>query len=235
MIDLHCHILPGLDDGAHDWAEAMDMARSAQADGIEVVVATPHVYDQRLSLDRIRDTVASLRDRLVRENIKVDIIAGAEFYYDTRPDLAEDYVITGTRSLLVEFPHSHLPITVEQCLVELLGRGLHPIIVHPERNPGIMADPGRLLHLLGAGVYVQVTADSITGAWGGPSQDCAHYLLSRGVVDFIASDAHSSEHRPPRLSDAVRIAARLIGKKAARMLVEDNPRRLLAGALTSPS
>jgi protein-tyrosine phosphatase len=145
------------------------------------------------------------------------------------PELLKAYTINNTGFILVEFPYTHLPINAGEILFNLILQGLTPIITHPERIPTVMANPDTLLSLLNGNVYVQVTADSLTGAFGDRAKECACFLLQKGAVHFIASDAHSSKIRKPVLSEALAVAEKIIGKEKARLLVEDNPLSVISG------
>ncbi|MEZ4485396.1 MAG: CpsB/CapC family capsule biosynthesis tyrosine phosphatase [Syntrophotaleaceae bacterium] len=129
----------------------------------------------------------------------------------------------------VGISHSHLPLNANEMVFELLLAGLMPIITHPERNPSILRDPNRLFSLVEAGCLVQITASSLTGNFGADSKDCAEYPLKRGQVHFLATDAHSANHRRPILSEGLQAAAALIGEEAAMRLVMDNPAAVLNG------
>lgn len=229
MIDAHCHILPGIDDGPRDIAESIEMAEIAAADGITKIIATPHISDTSLPPGDIEDLVDQLNFRLNQKNIPVRIYPGAEVSITTGPEKLTSHTINRSPYILVEFPHDHLPSFAGSILKFLCARGLKPIIAHPERNYSIIRSPETLLNFLNKNVHIQITAASLTGEFGRDIQYCANYLLDSGNVDIIASDAHSRTARPPQLSAAVRHAAKRIGKTAARQLVTANPGAILNG------
>lgn len=231
MIDLHTHILPGLDHGAGDWAEAIEMCRIAVADGITTLAATPHVSEVfPNSTGRIEETVAELRRRLADAGIDLDVVAGGD--YHIRPDLAPENVLTlggNGRFFLLEFPYQVLPPRADAFVKILVARGLAPIVTHPERTATLQRDWRRLEPLLQEGALVQVTAGSLLGEFGPQAAAAARRFLEKGWVHLLASDAHWAHERAPRLAAASLAAATLVGERAGRALVRENPRAVLAG------
>jgi protein-tyrosine phosphatase len=161
--------------------------------------------------------------------VPVDILYGADAYALLPPKDLKDYTINHTRFILIEFPYTHIPFNARDILFNLALQGLTPIITHPERIPTVINNPETLFSLLTGDVYVQITADSLTGNFGKKIQKCACFLLKKGAVHFIASDAHSAKIRRPGLSEAVSVAEKIVGKEKARMLVEDNPFAVITG------
>jgi protein-tyrosine phosphatase len=229
MIDLHCHILPAMDDGADSKEESLAMARLAAADGIRTIVATPHVKHDIPDPARIHAEVTILNRRLEEQDIPLEVVSGGDVSALLPVEVVRNYTVNGTDFILLEFPHSHLPHQAEEILFQWQLAGLRPIITHPERNPSILRDPGHLARLIDAGALVQVTGGSLTGQFGIDVRNCACHLVAAGMVHFLASDGHSSRYRRPELSAAVRMAADMIGDHAARTLVEDNPAAVLSG------
>ena len=229
MIDVHCHILPDLDDGPSDFSESLEMARIASKDGICKIIATPHVNDGKYSPQNIRKRVDEF-NRLLKENrIPLLIYPGAETSMSMDPTMFPKYTLNNTNYILLEFPHDHLPSYAGRILSWLCSKGLKPVIAHPERNYSVIRAPEVLLKLLNNNIYVQITAGSLTGDFGVDIKYCADFLLDSGKVDLMASDAHSREFRTPVLARAVKIAAKRIGNRAAQGLVSTNPAALLAG------
>jgi protein-tyrosine phosphatase len=228
MIDLHCHILPGIDDGPQTIEESVAMARRAAEDGIVHIVATPHVKaafavsGQRFQKGTafFNEQVLELYERLKSEGLKIGIFPGAEI---ALPAIDDDTIsvlgINNTKYLLIEFPHTHLPAKAVDVIFNLNIKGYHPIVAHPERNPSIIEDPGKLMELRKIGALVQITASSLTSASDPDVKQCAHYLVKKNAVEFIASDAHSTDSRPPVLSKAYELVAKMVGGKKAEMLV----------------
>lgn len=239
MIDLHCHLLPGIDDGSRSLEESLAMARLAVADGITAVRATPHIHIGRYANDRasIEAAAEALRGELAREGISLELTAAAEVRldYELVAMIEADRIpylgaLDGEPVLLLEFPHSHVPVGAEHFVAWLRRRGIRPMIAHPERNRGIMEDPGRLSAFVDAGCLLQLTADAVAGGFGAKAERAAREMLEREWVTVLASDAHDTKERPPRLSAGRAAASRIVGDEAARRLTEDMPRRLLSGS-----
>lgn len=229
MIDLHCHILPGIDDGAPDLGTALDMARMAVADGITVTACTPHimpgVYDNVPSSIRYR--VDLLRQALQEAGIPLDLITGSDAHM--RPDFAAairaDRILTlnNSRYVLFEPPHNLAPLRLEECLFDIQLAGYVPVLTHPERLLWIERQYAMIAHLAQAGVWMQITAGSLTGAMGKRPQYWAERMLSEGLVHILASDAHNCTTRPPMLSQARAAATQLVGPEEATHLLFTRP------------
>ena len=241
MIDIHSHILPGIDDGAGDLEEALEMARLAVADGIRVMVATPHLFKhQSMDLDAINEKSVILerldrfRDRLAAEGIALEILPGCDvpLSADTLRLLAEDRVLTvndGKRYLLLELPHFSIPPTLEDICFRLQSLGLTPIITHPERQPLIQERPERLGRLVELGCLAQLTAGSLTGGFGRRIARVSRQLVKKGYIHLLASDAHNTRGRPPILSQAVSALSKLVGPEQARAMVTLTPEKIIKG------
>lgn len=234
---MHCHILPGLDDGPDTWAQAIEMAKKASADGISTVVATPHIRAaHRADIDvsslnkKIEARLAELRYHCTVMGVPLILAAGGEVDARMSPDFCRSFALNGANYVLIEFPHSYLPGDAAKIIFSLVMAGLTPIIAHPERNHSVIKRPERLVDLTRSGALVQITGGSLLGAFGGYAKACAEHLLKIGVVSFLASDAHSPSDRSPVLSSAVHAAASIIGGEAARALVVTNPGAVLAGS-----
>ncbi len=231
MIDLHNHILPGLDHGAGDWEEALQMCRIAVEDGIGTVAATPHVSDVfPNSSAGIEAAVGELRQRLRDAGIPLEIVVGGD--YHIRPNLAPGNVLTlggNGRYFLLEFPYQVLPQRADTFIGILLERGLVPIVTHPERTASLQRDWRRLEPLVRAGALMQITAGSLLGEFGPAASAAAKRFLKKGWVHLLATDAHWAHERSPRLAGGRAAAARIVGEEAARALVETNPRAILEG------
>ncbi len=237
MIDIHCHILPGMDDGAEDMAETLAMARAAVRDGIRTLVGTPHTLNEVFvnPESRVSEVTASVRDALQREKIPLEMLPGAEVRMG--PGLLDSVKRgdAGTlnhngRYILLEFPVLSTPPRLKEEIFTLQRNGLTPVIAHPERNLEVQHDLGILCGLVEMGVLCQVTAMSITGGFGVGVRRCAREMLRRRLIHVIASDAHSARGRPPALAEAAECAAEILESfDEANRMVEDVPASILAG------
>lgn len=229
MIDLHCHILPGVDDGPATIEQSISMCRIAADDGIRTIVATPHIKYDPISMEDIRRKVDELNEALIKETIPVTILPGGECASISVDEVFSSITINGTNYVLVEFPYTHIPDNACEFLFNLRNRGLMPIIAHPERIPTVIQNPNAFIELLGTNIFVQLTAHSILGTFGKNEKRCANYLLKKGVVHLIASDAHDDHYRTPKLRDAVRKAAKIVGRRSALKMVNRIPKMILNG------
>ena len=238
MIDIHNHLLPGVDDGAADLEEALAMARLAQADGITHLLCTPHMhpglYDNTAA--GIEAVLARYREALEAEGVALAVGAAAEVRFGLEVmALAQSGELPllgewrGSQVFLLEFPHTEVPVGAERLTEWLVGRGFLPMIAHPERNRHIISDIGRLGPFLSQGCLTQVTASALTGQFGPQSQARAEQLVLDGQATCIASDAHNTTNRVPCLAAGARAAAALVGQDAAKTLVHDNPWAIVKG------
>lgn len=230
MIDIHCHLLPGIDDGARDWAEAEQMCKIAIKDGIRAIVCTPHANDT-YAYDRSRN-MELLTELQKRVGEKLDLRLGCDFHlsFDNIESAMEDsdrFAIFGTNYLLVEFSDFSIPPAVLDSLSKFLSMGVTPIITHPERNMLLQRNPEMVLRLAKIGCAIQITASAFTGRWGEGSRRTCEWLIDRGAVHIVASDAHDTRSRPPIVSTAREIVARLYGPQLARSLFVDNPQAVI--------
>ena len=232
MVDIHCHILPGIDDGPESWEMTAEMCHIAAADGITHIVATPHCNDE-FSYDRERfaEMLGELYD--VAEG-KLGFTLGCDFHF-SHENICDAlayprrYTIGESQYLLVEFSDYAIPPNVKQDLLSISSSGMVPIITHPERNPILLRNPERVLEMAEQGCLVQVTANAITGFWGKRSQQMAEWLLAREAVHVVASDAHDTDYRKPVLSQARYAIAALVGDEIADALVTHNPAAIVDG------
>jgi len=236
VIDLHAHILPGLDDGPENMEESVELCRIAAADGIRIVVATPHMFDglHRVSRGDVLAGVNALRERLESEGIALEILPGADTHVTRElPDLIQRgealTVADGGRYLLLELPHDVVPIGLDDLLFAIRLQGITAIVTHPERNRAIRPDAAVLRGIVDAGHLVQVTGASLTGFFGDEARRCAVDLLRSGLCHFVASDAHSISRRPPVLGAARAEVLELLGAEETRVIFEDRPKAVLAG------
>lgn len=236
MIDIHCHILPGLDDGPKDLEESLRMCELADGDGIKTIVATPHNLNgiHRNGGAEIIEAVGALNAALGERGINISIIPGSDVHME--PGLTAEIeggdVLTindNRRFLLLELPTFFIPEQASRMVFELRVKGLTPVISHPERNDTIMKDTDVLRGLINAGALAQITAMSLTGGFGQAPKKTALELLGLNMAHVLASDAHNSDSRPPRLSEALKVIEKELGNEAARKMVEETPALILKG------
>jgi protein-tyrosine phosphatase len=235
MVDIHHHLLPGLDDGSSSFETSVAMAKIAVADGITHVVCTPHAngsyaFDPAVNAAKTDE----LRARLAAEGIPLTLGSGCDFHlsFDNVEHAKVDparFSINGLGYLLVEVPDYGLPPGLTETFYELQLAGLTPVLTHPERNPTLQSNPARLRDWLRGGVLIQVTADSLTGHKGKQAQRMAHDLLEKRWVHFLATDAHNTTSRPPRMRDAHDLVADKYGATYAHSLCVINPLAVFLG------
>ena len=267
MIDLHNHILSGLDDGPQTFEESIEMCRISLRDGIRTIVATPHtlnsVYETSRStiLAKVWELNAAIREKNLSvpspellpgseerrppnpgpeflhnstNPVGLKILPGADVHFSEEvlsspnPDRVTT-IADGGKFLLLEFPFGGVPYRAEAVLFDLLARRITPIISHPERNLEIARRPQRYMNMVQMGCLGQITGASLMGGFGGEAKQAAENLLRKKQVHFIATDAHSANGRPPVLSEAVRAAAKIIGKEQAWKMVTEYPQAILEG------
>jgi protein-tyrosine phosphatase len=230
MVDIHHHLLYGLDDGSTSLETSVEMARLAVADGITHVVCTPHSsYSYPFSPERVAETMATLRTALAEASIPLTLGNGCDFHLsfdnvETARDQTHRFSINHGRYLLIELPDQNIPTSVAEISYELQLLGLIPILTHPERNPILQREPDRVGEWVAAGMLVQITADSLTGHKGRHAQKAAELLLGRRWIHFLASDAHNTSSRPPRMQQGRNVVARRYGSDYADLLTVGNPR-----------
>lgn len=232
--DIHCHLLPGIDDGPACLEDSLEMCRLAVADGIRTIVATPHFNDVfRPDPESIARGAAELRQAVAQQELPLEIVLGADVAAGACIEgvvQQSDHLTIGGQGkyILFEPPHCAMPGWINDVIFDLRLSGLEVIITHPERNADVQRNPNIILPFVQSGVMVQVTAGSIVGEFGREAKRCASVLLKMNAVHFIASDAHSPGFRPPLLWQAAHKASQYIGDRAFA-LVSDNPHRAVAG------
>lgn len=239
FVDIHCHLLPGIDDGSPDWDTTLAMARMAVEDGTKTIIVTPHQLGNFAHNrgDDIRQRAEQLRQTLAEHEIPLEVLPGG----DVR---IEDGMIDGLasgdvmslgdlrRHVLLELPHE-LYFPMEGVLAALERQGMTGILSHPERNRGLLCEPGLLPRLFDHGCLMQVTAGSLAGSFGPSSQELAEWMLAQGLVHFIATDAHGTQSRRPLMRRAFDRVAELAGESTARRLCIDNPALVASGKQVS--
>jgi len=258
MIDLHSHILCGLDDGAEVLEESIEMCRMSYDDGIRTIVATPHILDgiypnhRSAILTRLQELRAALKKFGIRSSAPrgkdfnasthshidasdgLELLPGADVHFSSNMvhRCEEGEIVTVNdqgRYLMVEFEFQAIPYMAEEALFQMLAKGIVPIISHPERNLEIVKKPKRYYEMIRMGCLGQVTAMSLTGEFGPEIKRSAEKLLAKRLIHIIASDAHSPHRRPPMLSAGVKAAEKIVGKEEARKMVSEYPKALIEG------
>ncbi len=238
MIDIHCHVLPSVDDGASSLELAVEMCRVAHNDGITHLVAAPHAnfeypYDRQAHLLRLQE--------LQQQVPQINLILGCDLQlsfenFESAVQNPRRYTIGNTRYALVELSDFGVPRSTLDALYRLHCAGMRTIITHPERNPILSRRFDLLEQVVNMGSILQITANSLTGYWGKDVLRCAEKMLKAGLVQILASDAHDPVKRPPVLSKARDAASRMIGAEAASRLVDQYPSMVLADEpIDSPS
>ena len=237
MIDIHHHLLYGLDDGPGDIETSLAMIDMAAKDGITHIVCTPHANARwAFNPEVSRQKIGELESRI---KSKVTLGLGCDFHlsYDNIEDALRNrdkYTINGKQYLLVEFADLAIPANISDSFYEMLVAGLQPIITHPERNFTIQKHPERMKDWLRGGCLVQLTAASLTGRFGRTAQAMATQFLERDWVHFLATDAHNVQSRPPILREAYAIVAKRFGRETAERLCVENPRAAFYGEELPP-
>lgn len=230
-VDTHNHILPGLDDGPDTLQEAIDMARVALKNGITKIVATPHRNEyHQPSVKEILSMVELVRSGLKKEAIPVDIYPGNELRISSdmpeKLKTGEVLSLAGSKYILLEFPFEGIPVFADDAIFRLRVDGWKPILAHAERIYDIQRKPERLKKYIDMGCLVQVNSNSLTGELGRASLDIGIKLLKKGWVDILASDAHAAQRRVPDFTEALKVAAKYVGREVAERMVGETPGRI---------
>jgi protein-tyrosine phosphatase len=229
MIDIHHHLLWDQDDGSSSLEVSLEMARMAAEDGITHIACTPHSNGYyTYNPEPIDAKIAELRTLLEREKIPITLGRGCDFHtsYDNIQQARTDprrYSLNRGGYLLVEIPDHALPPTLNEVFYQMQLDGLTPILTHPERNLTLQKDMSRIQDWLRSGVLVQVTAGSVMGRMGRTAQRLAHELLAKNWVHFLATDAHNTTSRPPKMREAMNLVAEKYGPDYAHLLCISNP------------
>lgn len=236
MFDLHCHLLPGIDDGAADLDMALEMARIAVADGIRTVACTPRIspgmYEN--TAEGIRAAIAALQAELDQRGIALRLVEGADVHLD--PGLARGIesgripTIAGSHYLLLAPPHHVAPPRFEEAMFELMTLGITPVVTHPERLAWVNGHYDMFVRLAARGAWMQVTAGAITGRFGKRVQYWGEKFVAEGHCHVLATGARDAERHPPVLAEAREVAVRLVGRDAATHLVSTRPGGVIADA-----
>jgi len=236
LIDLHCHLLPGIDDGAPDLETSLEMARIAVAEGIGTVACTPHIYPglyENNGPDILR-RVASLQSELEGAGIPLTLVAGCDAHLTptmvAELDSGHIPTLAGSRYFLFEPPHHVAPPRLEETVRATMAGGYLPIVTHPERLSWIESHYETMKRLAAAGAWMQLTSGSVTGRFGKRAQYWSERMLDEGLVHLLATDAHNLRNRKPLIREAFDAVAARLGEQAARDMVETRPAIVLANA-----
>jgi protein-tyrosine phosphatase len=235
MIDLHSHILPGLDDGARSVEESLEMAKIAERDGVEKIVATPHLFRGDFiyeDLSIIEKKRSELSLALKENNVHIEILAGAEVHIshnliDEIRKNRENLVLNRSSYMFVEFPSDLVFSGAKNLFFELMSEGINPIIAHPERNYVFIHNPSLLYELIQMGALSQANSGSFSGLYGRRVEEAVLHFMELNLIHFIASDSHNTHSIVSRLSEAMKRARMIVGDEKARALVKDNPQAVL--------
>jgi protein-tyrosine phosphatase len=240
FVDIHCHMLPGIDDGAKNWDDSLAMARLAAEDGITTVIATPHQLGNFSSNrgDEIRRLVVELQQRLDAAQIRLQVLPGADVRIETGmfARLQNGDVLTlgdHRKHVLLELPHE-LFLPLEPVITSLERVGMVSILSHPERNQGILRRPEVVAPLVERGCLMQITACSLCGTFGPECQQLSEWLLTEGLVHFVATDGHGSRSRRPLIRRAFERVVELTSEPMAIELCSNNPTAVAAGQSVQP-
>ena len=227
MIDLHCHLLPDIDDGSSCWEESLDMVRMAYADGIRGIVATPHWIlgtNWQPETATVREMVAEMNGRIEDAGIDFKVFPGMEvgITADLSGLISRDKILTLAEGdmLLLEVPFHSLPLGITEIVSELKSIGKQAVLAHPERNRELQQRPKKIMEFVKAGAMVQVTAGSLAGEFGNGARRCAIDFAKLGALDFVSTDAHSVRYRKPIISEGLAALEKAAGAEKVRAVTE---------------
>lgn len=228
MIDIHHHCLPDVDDGPSEWDEAVAMCRMAADEGIETIVCTPHVLRGRWRTAPIAELEARIATLREKTGDTPRLLLGSEYFFahDVAEVLRANNAIVplaGSRYVLMELASNNVPPLLDQPLYRMQLEGWIPIIAHPERNIVFQSKPELLAPLIELGARFQVTAGSLTGDFGSAAQRAAESWITSGLIHFVATDAHNTGKRPPKIRAAIEALRTLAGERVAEALTRQNP------------
>ena len=236
MIDIHNHILPNMDDGASSWEISLRMCEQAHQDGIKTIVATPHILNgvYHNKPQDIEEKVKILNQKIKENNLPLQVLPGSEVHLsaDLIEAIKKKEILTLNKSnyILLEFPHTQIPLHIEEILFQIQIMGITPILSHVERNLKFQQKPSLLSQLIQKGALAQITAASLCGFFGPIPKKISQKFLSEELVYSIASDAHtdSKEGRGSFFSQALTEASKIISHQAALNLVQSNPQKIIS-------
>jgi len=228
VIDIHCHLLPNIDDGPSSWEESLELAQMLSEEGVKIAITTPHWIKGsgwEPEPDKIKDMVDELNERLEKKKIPLKVLPGMEvgITENILELVNQGRILTLNSSpyLLIETPFISIPYGIEEVIFRLKESGIVPIFAHPERCREVQSNLKRLKDLSDTGALIQITTSSLLGYFGNEAMECAITLAKEGLVHFVASDAHSSKKRPPIINEAASILNNILGQERVKAL-KDN-------------
>lgn len=229
MIDIHCHILPNVDDGSESLEESIEMAKIAESEGITKIINTSHChFDFKYKKgNELKLELEKFNQALKEENINIEVLLGNELYYTSdlieRFDELDFFSMNNSKYILMEFSPINFPKNIEDVIYEIKIRGYIPIIAHAERYKQVQEDVNIVLDCIKEGALIQVNASSILGKNGEKAEDTSKKLLDNNMVHFVATDAHSSNRRRPLIKDSYNYILKNYGKEVSEKLFIENP------------
>lgn len=229
MIDIHCHILPNVDDGSESLEESIAMAKIAESEGITKIVNTSHChFDFKYKKgNELKLELEKFNQALKEENINIEVLLGNELYYTSdlieRFDELDFFSMNNSKYILMEFSPINFPKNIEDVIYEIKIRGYIPIIAHAERYKQVQEDVNIVLDCIKEGALIQVNSSSILGKNGEKAEDTSKKLLDNNMVHFVATDAHSSNRRRPLIKDSYNYILKNYGKEVSEKLFIENP------------
>jgi protein-tyrosine phosphatase len=232
MIDIHHHCLPAVDDGPREWAEALEMCAIAAEEGIETIVATPHVLRGRWPTFPPKELEQRIEELRQKSGQRPRLLLGSEYFFghdmlEVLRSAKSIIPLAGSRYVLIELPANNIPPLFDQPLYRAQLEGWIPILAHPERNRVLQERPDLLASLIHHGLRAQITITSLTGGFGAGAQRAAETFLRCGLVHFVATDAHGATRRSPRIGPSVEALHELVGESVAGALMRENPRAVV--------
>jgi len=237
FMDMHCHCLPGIDDGAKTMEESLQMLTQAYADGIRTVIATPHYHHRRghAAKEVILQKVQQVQEAIRETCPDLKLYAGNELYYSSSlPEhIANEEVCTmaGSRYVLIEFSPEAEYKDMRNALINIQSQGVWPIVAHIERYLCLVKKPALAAELADMGIYLQVNADGVLGNYGRKEKSLIKKMFAKGCISFVATDAHDTERRKQVLSEAAAYVAKKFGEEVAEACFSKNPQAVVNNSI----
>jgi protein-tyrosine phosphatase len=225
LIDIHCHLLPDIDDGPDSWEESLELARLLLNEGVETAITTPHWIkgsNWEPESAHVLRLVDELNLKLAEEKVSLNVLPGMEIgINENLVELTKNgkiLTLGGGNHILVETPYVSIPYGIKEIIFRLKVSGLEPILAHPEKCGEIQSNPKGLQDIVNSCALIQITTSSLLGYFGRRAKECAIILAKEGLVHFVASDAHSPDERPPLINNAIALLKNLIGEENTRAI-----------------